>query len=65
MENSRYSVSELQQMETITQSWDGAELKIETATERVWLNPRENWAYDGKITCELLVNGRWETISVV
>ena len=65
MENTKYSVSELRELPTIEQSWDGAELKIQTDTERVWLNPRENCAYDGKITCEVLVNGRWETIQVV
>ena len=65
MESTKYSVSELRELPTIEQSWDGAELKIKTRTERVWLNPRENWAYDGKITCEVLVKGKWEIIQVV
>jgi len=54
-----YTKRELQMMDTIEQSWDGAELKIENENEEVWLNPRENAQYDGDYTIEKLVNGRW------
>lgn len=57
-----FSVSELRELPTIQQSWDGAELKIQTTTERVWLNPRENWIYDGKITIERKTKGKWEIV---
>jgi hypothetical protein len=56
-----YSRSELSTLDTIEQSWDGAELKIEDEGYRVWLNPRENAKYDGDYTIETLdqKTGRW------
>jgi len=54
-----YSKSELQQLETIEQSWSGDELKIEEGDNRVWLTHRENRAYDGDYTIETRINGVW------
>jgi hypothetical protein len=47
-------------METISKTRDGAELKIETETEKVWLNPRENAPYDGDYTIEKSIDGAWD-----
>ena len=55
-----YSKRELQQLETIEQSWDGDELKIDDGDVRIWLTHRENRQYNGDYTVETLVNGRWE-----
>lgn len=51
---------ELNQLETIEQSWDGDELKIDTGETRVWLVARENRQWNGDYIVETLVNGRWE-----
>jgi len=55
-----YTKRELQNLETIEQSWDGAELKIEEPGYKVWLNPKENTPYDGDYTIQTLVDGKWE-----
>ena len=57
-----YTKRELQNLETIEQSWDGAELKIDDGETRVWLVPRENRAYDGDYQVETQdATGRWIT----
>lgn len=60
-----YTKSELRQMETIEQAWDGAELKVECDDMRVWLNPCENAPYDGDYTIEQLdpISGKWESFN--
>lgn len=56
-----YTKSELQRLETIDQSWDGAELKIEDDDMKVWLNPREHRGYDGDYTIETRTpTGGWK-----
>jgi hypothetical protein len=55
-----YTKSELMQLDTIEQAWDGDELKIETEDTKVWLSSRENRQWNGDYTVETLVNGRWE-----
>jgi hypothetical protein len=55
-----YTKSELNRLETIEQSWDGDELKIQEDGHRVWLTHRENRAYNGDYTVETLVDGKWE-----
>jgi hypothetical protein len=55
-----YTKSELTRLETIEQSWDGDELKIQEDGCRVWLTHRENRAYNGDYTVETLVDGKWE-----
>lgn len=57
-----YTLSELRRLETIDQSWDGAELKIDDGEIRVWLVPRENRGYDGDYQIETRNSvGRWIT----
>ena len=55
-----YTKRELENLETIEQAWDGDELKIEQDTFKVWLTHRENRAYNGDYTIEVLTNGKWE-----
>ena len=55
-----YTKSELNRLETIEQSWDGDELKIETDDMRVWLVLRENRQWNGDYVIETLVDGKWE-----
>lgn len=55
-----YTKSELMQLDTIEQAWDGDELKIETEDTKVWLSSRENRQWNGDYTVETLVNGKWE-----
>lgn len=50
-----YAARELKGMKTIHQT-NGAELKVETDTLRVWLE-----ADDRTVTVEKLVDGRWQT----
>ena len=59
MENTNYTRSQLQMLDTIEQAWDGDELKIQDEEMRVWLVTRENRAYNGDYVVETLVNGRW------
>lgn len=57
----RYTKRELNELDTIEQSWDGAELKIHEDDTKVWLNPRENRQYDGDYTIEKLDSrGSWQ-----
>lgn len=56
----RYTKSELRQMETIEQAWDGDELKVECDDMRVWLVSSENRPYNGDYVIETRVNGTWE-----
>jgi hypothetical protein len=55
-----YTKSELRNMETIEQAWDGDELKIDDGDTRVWLTSIGNRQYNGDYTIETRVNGRWE-----
>jgi len=55
-----YSKSELQQLDTIEQAWDGDELKVAGDDTRVWLVSRENRQWNGDYVVETLVDGRWE-----
>ena len=59
-QNDKYTRIQLEIMETISKTRDGAELKIETETEKVWLNPRENAPYDGDYTIEKSIDGAWD-----
>jgi hypothetical protein len=55
-----YTKSELQRLDTLDQSWDGAELKILEEETRVWLVPRENRGYDGDYQVETRnATGKW------
>ena len=55
-----YTLSELRRLDTIEQSWDGAELKIEEDGLKVWLVPVSNRPYDGDYQVETLNDeGRW------
>jgi hypothetical protein len=56
----QYTKSELRNLDTIEQSWDGDELKIDDGDYRVWLTHPENRKYSGDYTIEVLINGRWE-----
>jgi hypothetical protein len=57
-----YTRSELQRMDTLDQSWDGAELKIDDGEIRVWLVPLENRGYDGDYQIETRNStGGWTT----
>ena len=54
-----YTRSELIQLDTIEQAWDGDELKIDDGDTRVWLTNRENRKHNGDYTIEKRVNGKW------
>jgi len=57
-----YTKSELERLDTLDQSWDGAELKFEDEETRVWLIPRENRGYDGDYQVETRnATGKWIT----
>jgi hypothetical protein len=57
-----YTRSELQRLDTLDQSWDGAELKIDDGEIRVWLVPREHRGYDGDYQVETRNStGKWIT----
>lgn len=58
-----YSKRELEQLDTIEQSWSGDELKIEDGNVKVWLTHRENRAYDGDYVIETRINGVWHQTS--
>lgn len=49
-----YTRSELRQMTTIEQAWDGDELKIEEPGLRVWLVLPENTPWNGDFVIERL-----------
>ena len=57
-----YSKRELQQLDTIEQSWSGDELKIDDGNIRVWLTHEDNRKYDGDYTLETRINGVWHQI---
>ncbi len=58
----KYTKRELQNLDTIDQSWDGAELKIDDGDIRVWLVPVEHRGYDGDYQIETKgPTGRWTT----
>jgi hypothetical protein len=61
--NRSYTKSELRDLDTIEQAWDGDELKIEDGDLRVWLTHPENRQYNGDYTVETLVNGSWKQTS--
>lgn len=55
-----YTRSELNRLETLDQSWDGAELKIDEGETKVWLVPHENRGYDGDYQIETRgATGKW------
>ena len=57
----RYTKHELQNLDTIDQSWEGAELKIDDGDIRVWLIPVENRGYDGDYQIETKkYTGGWD-----
>ena len=57
-----YTKTELERLDTLDQSWDGAELKFEDEETRVWLVPRENRGYDGDYQVETRnATGKWIT----
>jgi gamma-glutamylcyclotransferase (GGCT)/AIG2-like uncharacterized protein YtfP len=58
-QNKMYTRTQLEMMKTISQNWIGRELKIETKTEKVWLNPRENAKSDGDYTIAKFIDGAW------
>ena len=59
MNGYQFKKRELQEMDTIQQSWSGDELKIQNKNVRVWLTHRENRAYDGDYQIEINVDERW------
>jgi hypothetical protein len=61
--NRSYTKTELQDLDTIEQAWDGDELKIDEGDLRVWLTHPENRQYNGDYTVETLVNGSWKQTS--
>jgi hypothetical protein len=61
--NRSYTKSELRDLDTIEQAWDGDELKIDEGDLRVWLTHPENRQYNGDYTVETLVNGSWKQTS--
>ena len=61
--NRSYTKSELRDLDTIEQAWDGDELKIDDGDLRVWLTHPENRQYNGDYTVETLVNGVWKQTS--
>ena len=50
-----YTKRELQNLDTIDQSWDGAELKIDDGDMRVWLVPVTNRGYDGWVYSKAII----------
>lgn len=54
-----YTRSELVNLDTIEQAWDGDELKIQENDYRVWLTLKENRQYNGDYTVENLIDGMW------
>jgi hypothetical protein len=59
MKGYQFTKHELQQMDTIEQSWSGDYLKIQEQNVRVWLTHPENRAYDGDYQVEVRIDGRW------
>jgi len=54
-----YTRADLINLDTIEQSWDGDELKIDDGDIRVWLTSRGNRMYNGDYTIETRVDGKW------
>ena len=54
-----YTKTDLVNMDTIEQAWDGDELKVDDGDTRVWLTTRENRQYNGDYTIETMVDGKW------
>jgi hypothetical protein len=61
--NRSYTKSELRDLDTIEQAWDGDELKVDEGDLRVWLTHPENRQFNGDYTVETLVNGSWKQTS--
>lgn len=57
--HTHYTRSELNQLDTIEQAWDGDELKIKESDYKVWLSHRDNRPYNGDYTVERLIDGKW------
>jgi hypothetical protein len=57
--HTRYTKSELQNLETIEQAWDGDELKIQEEGYKVWLTNPENRQYNEDYAVERLMEGKW------
>ena len=60
----KYTLRELQAMETISQGHTD-DLKIKTEDTKVWLSRmtvEDGMPYDNMVTVEKLIDGRWEVI---
>ncbi len=60
----KYTLRELQAMETISQGHTD-DLKVKTGDTKVWLSRmtvEDGMPYDNMVTVEKLINGRWEVI---
>jgi len=60
----RYTLKQLQQRKTLCTA-QSCNLKIETATMRVWLSRcsvEDGKPYNNKVSVEKLVKGRWVTV---
>ena len=61
-----YTKRELISMDTIQQTWDGDELKIDEPRYRVWLVHPENRQWNGDYIIETMDDrGRWEQESML
>lgn len=56
---SGFSKTELKELPTIEQAWDGDELKFNDGEMRIWLTHRENRQYNGDYTIEKRIDGKW------
>ena len=59
MNTFNFTKRELEQLDTIEQSWSGDELKIEDDGVKVWLTHEENRQHDGDYVVETRINGKW------
>ena len=59
MKKYQFTEDQLEEMDTIEQSWSGDELKIQEGNVRVWLTHRENRRYDGDYSVEIRIDGVW------
>lgn len=57
----RYTRSELANLDTIMQAWDGDKLVIEDDGYKVWLTHPENRLYNRDYTVEMFdpIDGKW------
>lgn len=57
--HTRYTRSELVNLDPIEQAWDGDELVIMDDGYKVWLTKPENRKFNGDYTVERLIEGKW------